>query len=768
MLSKIELTNWKTHGHTLLNFSKGTNILIGQMGAGKSSVMDAIAYALFGKYPALQHRHLAAIDVITNRPVQMQEASVRLYFDIDGNAYDVTRSIGIDGSVHATLNRNGAYMQSQPQRVTEEIEKILKLDYDLFVRAVYAEQNRLTYFLELSPSERKKEIDELLGLNLFANALDNTTTLANKIKDLAEEASATAKGFDIEKQKQQLEELRESLSKLEKEKAQTEKEHAAAKAEADAKEKDLARANAALAKKQELTKTLASLKSKADMLEKEIAKIKEQVSASRSEVEAQMAQKAGLVDKLRAEQEQASNLEKKLIGELAAAGAEIKQLEKESEELRQISDKLAGTSSKDVNEQIEKLKAQMTELQERKAAYASAKRENEKWLEELSKHVAKCPVCERDLTDEMIEELTKSKSKAIEEANMGMNKTESEAGQLQKEISSKEKLLAEIAAAERRAKELEDSAEKLKKAMAARLELETKAQEAAAVAKKKMEELQRENEELSKLKTVADAIIRKEGHEKELATIEEEIGKAEKELASISISDTEVEALRKSHTEARTALGMLKAKLDSYDRLFADLNKQLSDKQDQVNRINKLYEDIERKKKIATELAKYKNALASTQTELRASLVEYINRTMQMIWPELYPYGDYTGIKLEPTDEDYVLMLHTGRHGSEWEAVEAIASGGERSIACLAMRVAFSLVLVPNLKWLILDEPTHNIDQHGIEKFVKAIGEALPKYVEQVFIITHDEQLRQAQNAKIYVFGRDKSTNGQTAVEQAY
>ena len=76
------------------------------------------------------------------------------------------------------------------------------------------------------------------------------------------------------------------------------------------------------------------------------------------------------------------------------------------------------------------------------------------------------------------------------------------------------------------------------------------------------------------------------------------------------------------------------------------------------------------------------------------------------------------------------------------------------------------LVLVPNLKWLILDEPTYSIDQQGIEKFVKAIGEALPKYIDQIFIITHDELLKQAQNAKIYVFSRDKSQNKETIVEE--
>jgi ATPase involved in DNA repair len=193
--------------------------------------------------------------------------------------------------------------------------------------------------------------------------------------------------------------------------------------------------------------------------------------------------------------------------------------------------------------------------------------------------------------------------------------------------------------------------------------------------------------------------------------------------------------------------------------------KQAKEKEDEISRVEKLYQDIEIKKKAATELTKYKNALAETQTALRSRLVNYINRTMQAIWPELYPYGDYQSIMLEPTQDDYVLKLRTNRKEKEWEEVEAIASGGERSIACLAMRVAFALVLVPNLKWLILDEPTHNIDQEGIAKFVRALGDVLPKYIEQVFIITHDEALKQVPNARIYVLERDKAANGETRVE---
>ena len=83
------------------------------------------------------------------------------------------------------------------------------------------------------------------------------------------------------------------------------------------------------------------------------------------------------------------------------------------------------------------------------------------------------------------------------------------------------------------------------------------------------------------------------------------------------------------------------------------------------------------------------------------------------------------------------------------------------------MRIAFAMVLVPNLKWLILDEPTHNIDRRGIGKLVEAFNETLPKIVDQVFIITHEEEMKQISGGRVFVLGRDKANNEATNVSES-
>ena len=52
----------------------------------------------------------------------------------------------------------------------------------------------------------------------------------------------------------------------------------------------------------------------------------------------------------------------------------------------------------------------------------------------------------------------------------------------------------------------------------------------------------------------------------------------------------------------------------------------------------------------------------------------------------------------------------------------------------------------------------------GISKLIEVLGNTLPKIVEQVFIITHDENLREISSAAVYMLDRDKAASGATVV----
>ena len=84
MITKVTLKNWRSHLNSTLEFSGGTNALIGIMGSGKSSILGAICFGLFGTNPELQSRKLKLDDLIMNKPSLKDMAEVEVSFRIDG------------------------------------------------------------------------------------------------------------------------------------------------------------------------------------------------------------------------------------------------------------------------------------------------------------------------------------------------------------------------------------------------------------------------------------------------------------------------------------------------------------------------------------------------------------------------------------------------------------------------------------------------------------------------------------------------------------
>ncbi|MDE1870108.1 MAG: hypothetical protein KGH71_03945, partial [Candidatus Micrarchaeota archaeon] len=298
-----------------------------------------------------------------------------------------------------------------------------------------------------------------------------------------------------------------------------------------------------------------------------------------------------------------------------------------------------------------------------------------------------------------------------------------------------------------------------------------KFKEEAEIAKQHSEALKKSYEALtlkiSQISSSKDKIDQFESYKRQSKEFEGHSSKKSAELSLIVVDESAVEKMQKEFVELSAMQSKVATEMVAHIRYISDKQKLIDEKNEQVKRINKIIGEIGEKKSAVDNLAKFKNALEETQKAMRARLVGSINNVMQGIWPELYPYNDYGAIMLDATSSDYILKVRTSSGKPEkWEIVEGIASGGERSIACLAMRVAFALVLVPNLKWIILDEPTHNIDEQGMSRFITVFNETLPRIIDQIFIITHDEQLKQASNAKTYLLTRNKAEGGATVVQE--
>ncbi len=768
LIRSIELKNWKTHKNTKLDFSKGTNILIGQMGAGKSSLMDAISFALFGTFPAIHHKRVAVSRLIRSRPRQESSASIRLEMDVNGDSYAITRELSLTGKTAATIERNGSYLQSQPERVNEEIERILKVDYDLFSKAIYSEQNQLDYFLDLRSSDRKKQIDGLLGLDKFATAQDNTTSLINRVRDLVSESERMVREFDIVKSTADLKELRDSMQMLEKERSEAEK---SVKRLNDEKSKTEIKARAFREmqnRKTMLLKDIEGIKGRLELLESEIKKADLHRLPAKSDALAEKSLLAKEIEAARLKERHDADAERNLHSEMAKLEVELSNAKKENAEVERIDAQLKKSEKDLVQSKIIECNKSIDGLSIDAAHSKSIVLETEKQLKELKAHLSKCPICERELDDDMIARITQGKSQLIAQHNSKARELEQELSRIRAELKDLTSLSNSITVMEEQKRKYAGATERIRKAELG-LEISRKNYEKTKSEHESVSKaIQAISEKMQKNANDIEAIERNERHILDRERISKDLSLKTAEANSIIVDDKMVDALQKVMLEMQAELGKHTANIASYARSISEKEAQIKAKESEIEKINRMHEKLARRKGLIDNLSKFKLALSETQSVLRVLLINSINGIMHEVWKELYPYGDYQSVNLDASDDGYELKVKVNSGGQqEWESVESIASGGERSTACLAMRIAFSLVLVPNLKWLILDEPTHNIDQQGLSKFVKMFSETLPGIVDQVFIITHDEMLKQVSDARIYILNRNKEENGETRISEA-
>jgi DNA repair exonuclease SbcCD ATPase subunit len=213
----------------------------------------------------------------------------------------------------------------------------------------------------------------------------------------------------------------------------------------------------------------------------------------------------------------------------------------------------------------------------------------------------------------------------------------------------------------------------------------------------------------------------------------------------------------------------MKAELVGREQVITEKRKLVDSIREKREMLERYGIEIKYIKQAIGALESIKTALARTQMSMRREFIEAVNGAMGELWEDIYPYGDFTGIRLEveggERGGDYVLQMRD-RNGN-WVPVEGIASGGERTDACLALRIAFAIVLAPALSWLVLDEPTHNLDAEGIQELAVVLRERIPEVVSQVLLITHEERLEAAVSGYLYRFTRDKDADQPTKIEQA-
>lgn len=183
---KIKFRNILSYGNawTEFEFKPGLNLIKAQNGSGKSAIIDAMTFALFGK----PYRDIKLLQLINN--INDAGLEVVINFSIGDDEYEITR--GLKPSKFS-IKKNGDNLEllSSKKLNQDEIDKIIGIDYNLYKNIVSVTSINSKSFLTLAPYEKRALIESIFNINVLAIMLTEVKkrNTFNKTKQKTEMAT---------------------------------------------------------------------------------------------------------------------------------------------------------------------------------------------------------------------------------------------------------------------------------------------------------------------------------------------------------------------------------------------------------------------------------------------------------------------------------------------------------------------------------------------------------------------------------------------------
>ncbi|MBI2631822.1 AAA family ATPase [Candidatus Pacearchaeota archaeon] len=238
-IKKLNLKNIRSYDSAEIYFPEGSLLLAGDVGSGKTSLLLAIEYALFGLQPGQTGSALLR----NNKNL----AEVSLELEIDGKEIFIerklrrgTKTINND---YAAITIDGKKFECSITELKSRVLKILGYPSEfikktnlLFRYTVYTPQEQMKQIIIEDPQARLNILRYIFGIDKYKTIRENLQILLSKVKDDSKELQGEIKGLDIEKENlknlksvsillsNKIKEIQFQISKKIKEREQTEKE----------------------------------------------------------------------------------------------------------------------------------------------------------------------------------------------------------------------------------------------------------------------------------------------------------------------------------------------------------------------------------------------------------------------------------------------------------------------------------------------------------------------------------------------------------------
>ena len=190
LFKTIKWKNFLSTGNqfTEVDFTKNkTNLIIGTNGAGKSTVLDALTFSLFGK----PFRKINKPQLINS--VNEKDCKVEVEFSIGSTEWKVVR--GIKPAVFE-IWRNGSALDQSSAALGQQKwleQNVLKMNYKSFTQIVILGPSTFVPFMQLPAAHRREVIEDLLDIKIFSS-------MNNLIKEKIRAAKEDIKVLDLKKE----------------------------------------------------------------------------------------------------------------------------------------------------------------------------------------------------------------------------------------------------------------------------------------------------------------------------------------------------------------------------------------------------------------------------------------------------------------------------------------------------------------------------------------------------------------------------------------
>ena len=188
MIRNIELVDFLAHSNTKLEFDNDATVFVGDNGAGKSSIIDAITFSLFGEHTRKNNKGLIRRGA--------NQGFAKIEFTANGKNYQAIRKIDSKGTLTAQFaeDLDGKLIpiaegerKQFGESMTKHVEETLGMDFEKLKIASIVQQGELSSIIKAKPKEFKELLNTIIGIDKLDTALALMRTVQKEFRTSIQE-----------------------------------------------------------------------------------------------------------------------------------------------------------------------------------------------------------------------------------------------------------------------------------------------------------------------------------------------------------------------------------------------------------------------------------------------------------------------------------------------------------------------------------------------------------------------------------------------------